>query len=482
MKSILRFFIVTFLLVVTMSKSDAQCTVSDIVIQNVRPVASTPVSCSVKFDVTFNIEDNNGNKLIFIHAWLQQDYPDYFHCVNGHTTLNGSIAAPSVTDLGNPFLNIGLNNNGAIPVALTSYPPDASLPLAAIDSAGKVLLPDGSANIILYGVVATTPVACSTPIVIVADLWSSQAANGQRAHCVNCGIRYSAGYLNTNGFVNCITLTYSGQIVNNTNSQIDGFYRVFADINNDGYFTPAMDTLIRDSTSFSVAALGATAISGPIPVANRNQNVFIVTTQTSGAASGASRVSLFRSAQCAALPVTFKSLNANRISRSNVMLKWETETEINNSGFSIERNTGIGWEVVAFITTQAMGGNSSSLLTYSFEDINSTSGVSQYRIRQIDFDGKSKLSDIRAVRGYAQTGKVIIYPNPSSNGSVSIVFEDKEGVRNVVLTDMNGKAIKQWSSVTGNTLFVEKLYSGVYFLRITGQETGVQKVEKIVVY
>lgn len=484
MKTTVRLFLISCLLLGFASKSNSQCTVSDIFIQNTRVIGSTTTSCTVKFDVTFNIEDNNGNKLIFIHAWLQAEYPNYFQCVNGQTTLNGSIAAPKAADLGNSFINIGLDNLGTTPLVLTSYPADPTVPLATMDSTSKVVLPDGTANITLYGVIATSPVACTTPVVVVADLWSSQSAAGQRAHCVNCGIRSSAGYLTTAGFVNCITLTYQGSITNNTNIPITGYYRVFADVNNDGYFTPTTDTLIQSNTAFSVGAMGFQTISGPVPVANLNQNVFIVVTQSTGAALGASRVILFRSTQCATitLPVTFKSLTATRTNATNVMLKWETATEINNNGFSVERNNGNAWVSVAFISSHAVAGNSSSVLNYSFNDLNSNKGITQYRIKQIDIDGATKLSEIRIVRGDAQTGKIIVFPNPSSGGTVNIAFENKMAIRNILLTDLNGRTIKQWKGLSSNTLVIEKLYNGVYFLRVTEQETGTQTVEKIIVY
>jgi len=290
MKTILRFFIFIALLALNTQKSNGQCTVSNIVIQNVIPIASTPTSCTIKFDETFNIESNNGNKFIFIHGWLQADYPDYFKCVNGQTTLNGSIAAPTAPDLGNTFFNIGLDNTGPIPIVLTNYPPDATVILSLMDSARKIVLPDGSANITLYGVVATSHVSCGTPEVIVVDLWSSQSSSAQRAHYVNCGIRYSDGYLTTTGFVNCSMLRYIGSITNNTNITIDGYYRVFADVNGDGYFTPTTDTLLQGNTTFTVGPLGSQSISGSIPGANLNQDIFIVVTQITGGASGASRV------------------------------------------------------------------------------------------------------------------------------------------------------------------------------------------------
>jgi hypothetical protein len=180
------------------------------------------------------------------------------------------------------------------------------------------------------------------------------------------------------------------------------------------------------------------------------------------------------------LPVEFRSFTANR-SQSNVLLKWETSTEIDNSGFMVERNIGGTWQDVVFVPTQAQGGNSTSTLTYTFNDVNTTKGISQYRIRQIDLDGKYSLSNIRAVRGEGTIGKTIVFPNPSTSGNFSIVFEDANVKRDVSIFDMSGKVIKQWRNVTNNNLQVENLPSGLFSVRILAVETGEQVVEKIVV-
>jgi len=185
---------------------------------------------------------------------------------------------------------------------------------------------------------------------------------------------------------------------------------------------------------------------------------------------------------CNVLAVAFRSLTATRISPTNVALRWETATEINNSGFAVERNMdNNSWESVTFITTQAPGGNSSSPLTYTFNDMNSNKGITQYRIKQVDLDGRAKYSEIRAVRGDGQKGKIIVYPNPSADGRVSIVFEDKEGIRDITLSDMNGHTVKQWKGVTNNTLQIENLGTGMYTLRVIVRETGNQSVERIIV-
>lgn len=183
---------------------------------------------------------------------------------------------------------------------------------------------------------------------------------------------------------------------------------------------------------------------------------------------------------CLPLPVSFKSFTAAR-NQSNVILKWETLWEQNNSGFAVERNTNGAWQQVGFVASQAMGGNSGDLLSYQFADPNNIKGVSQYRIRQVDLDNKSRYSEIRTVRGEGQIGKIIAFPNPSIDGKVNVSFEDATMNREVSLMDMSGRMVRQWKSVTTNNITIENLTPGMYTLRVFIPETGEQQVQKIVV-
>jgi hypothetical protein len=181
------------------------------------------------------------------------------------------------------------------------------------------------------------------------------------------------------------------------------------------------------------------------------------------------------------LPVAFSAFTASR-SNSVVALKWTTATESNNLGFEIQRLIGNGgWQPVSFIASKSVAGNSSSDLTYTYDDLNSTKGISQYRIRQIDIDKRSKYSEIRAVRGASQKSKTIVYPNPSSDGKVSIIFEDVNGIRDVSVTDISGRIVKQMKGITTNNIVVEHLTAGIYSVRIVNNETGEQEVQKFVV-
>lgn len=178
------------------------------------------------------------------------------------------------------------------------------------------------------------------------------------------------------------------------------------------------------------------------------------------------------------LPVKFANFTATR-SKSNVSIKWETSQEINNLGFTVQRNVRGSWENVAFVNSQAIDGNSNSPLSYSFSDLNTTKGVTQYRIMQVDLDGKSKYSDIRSVKGEAMSGKTLVYPNPSLNGNVNVVFDDQQP-KNVVISDMNGRVIRKYNSAVNN-LSVDNLDNGVYSIQVIDLSTSAVSVEKVVV-
>lgn len=180
------------------------------------------------------------------------------------------------------------------------------------------------------------------------------------------------------------------------------------------------------------------------------------------------------------LPVVFASFTARR-SGPAVLLNWQTASEQNNSGFSVERFANGNWQEVGYVASQSQAGNSDAVLSYNFTDPNTIKGISQYRIRQVDLDGRSKASDIRIVRGEGVLGKTVIYPNPSLDGKVNVVFEDATTARDITVVDMTGKVVKQWRAVTGNNLQVENLPAGIYSLRVIGVETGEQTVEKFVI-
>ncbi len=180
------------------------------------------------------------------------------------------------------------------------------------------------------------------------------------------------------------------------------------------------------------------------------------------------------------LPVKLKSFTASR-KQANVELSWVTAMEQNNSGFELQRQSGAGgWQTLAFVASQSANGNSNSDLRYFYNDANNSKGVTQYRLKQLDLDNKYVFSQVRAVHGMSQSGRTMVAPNPSSNGSLNVLFETA-GERDLLLTDMAGRIMRQWNNYADNSLQISNLAPGNYQLRIINRETKTQSVEKIMV-
>jgi len=90
------------------------------------------------------------------------------------------------------------------------------------------------------------------------------------------------------------------------------------------------------------------------------------------------------------VPVELTSFTAS-VSGNTVELKWETASEINNSGFEIERRINNVFEKINFIPGH---GTTTKSHSYSFTDKPNTEGKISYRLKQIDFNGEFSYSNI----------------------------------------------------------------------------------------
>ena len=181
------------------------------------------------------------------------------------------------------------------------------------------------------------------------------------------------------------------------------------------------------------------------------------------------------------LPVNLYEFTARR-NETRVDLSWATTYEQLNQGFRVQRKTNGEFKDIAFMPSQAPDGNSQIKLNYRYSDTNSFKGVTQYRIIQTDLENKIRVSEIRSVTGELNGSKsIVIYPNPTTNGTATIVFENSISQRDVVLINVFGRTIKQWSSITSNTLTAEKLIPGVYTIRVTNKQTGEIQIGKFAV-
>ncbi len=149
----------------------------------------------------------------------------------------------------------------------------------------------------------------------------------------------------------------------------------------------------------------------------------------------------------AALPVNISTFHGERNGSVNV-LSWTTFTEEKNKGFELQKSfDGKYFSTLDFIVSKSPSGNSTSRIDYRFIDEKSLIGTTYYRLKQVDFDGKSKLSNVISIKG-AKTETLsisAIYPNPVKNFlNISVDAPQKEKVF-FVITDLIGKVVLQKS-------------------------------------
>jgi hypothetical protein len=187
-------------------------------------------------------------------------------------------------------------------------------------------------------------------------------------------------------------------------------------------------------------------------------------------------------------PVELVSFTAST-DKGLINLNWKTATELNNTGFDIERgsaNNSDGDIIYTKIGFVKGAGNSIATNSYSYSDKMSISGKYYYRLKQVDNDGSFKLSAAVEVNFNAQVNSFYLdqnYPNPF-NPSTTIAYSLPEA-SNVKLSVFNalGQQVKIVENVYKNAgnykviLNANDLNSGIYFYKIeAGQFSQIRKM------
>ena len=183
------------------------------------------------------------------------------------------------------------------------------------------------------------------------------------------------------------------------------------------------------------------------------------------------------------VPVELASFAAS-VSGNDVTLSWMTATELNNTGFYIERRTGEdSWNNLGFIEGH---GTTTETQSYIFVDKGLASGIYNYRIMQVDFDGSYKYYNLKeeiqidVPKSYALSQN---YPNPF-NPTTKIKYSvPADGFVNIAVYNVLGDKVTEIvNSIqeAGNyevTFDASKFASGMYLYRMeSGSFVSVKKM------
>ena len=111
------------------------------------------------------------------------------------------------------------------------------------------------------------------------------------------------------------------------------------------------------------------------------------------------------------LPVELASFSA-KITEAGITLSWQTSTEMNNTGFSVEKSQdNNSFKAIGFVPGF---GTTTETQNYTYVDNSVTTGTYYYRLKQVDFDGSFEYSGIVEVN-YSVPAEFSLlqnYPNP----------------------------------------------------------------------
>lgn len=176
------------------------------------------------------------------------------------------------------------------------------------------------------------------------------------------------------------------------------------------------------------------------------------------------------------LPVELLSFSG-ACKNGNVVLQWETAAEVNNAYFTIEKSyDGNTFETLAVLQGS---GTSNTIKSYSFTDDSPHSIQASsffYRLRQTDFDGSSKVSNIISVENCTDENQSVINIFINNDNNISIQVKSSSYKKyDVSFYDALGKNIHRAllnvpEGTSINLLNPGNLSTGMYLITFQNEE------------
>lgn len=165
---------------------------------------------------------------------------------------------------------------------------------------------------------------------------------------------------------------------------------------------------------------------------------------------------------------------------NGTVLFWQTESERNNDFFSVETSENlIDWKEVSRVSG---AGTSTQSSKYSIP-VAATSGLTYFRLSQVDYDGNKKIYPIISSECHDFQADFSIYPNPSEGIiHLSIPQGWNTNQLNYVISTPEGKTVLSCAGESHerkNTILVDarNLANGIYLVRVyDGQQSATRRL------
>ncbi len=188
-------------------------------------------------------------------------------------------------------------------------------------------------------------------------------------------------------------------------------------------------------------------------------------------------------ALCMVLPISLAEFDATPTGEK-VSVNWTTATEANTDYYIVERSAdGISYEEVTKIKG---AGNSMSLLDYSIIDPNPISGISYYRLKQVDIYGAIEYSEPVDIQF---EGKEIainnVHPNPTNSNISFDVYSPSKGPLVIEVIEYTGRVVsRNIQNIEKGTSHIDtkldELAQGIYFIKATFEKTGNSSITRVI--
>jgi len=177
-------------------------------------------------------------------------------------------------------------------------------------------------------------------------------------------------------------------------------------------------------------------------------------------------------------PLNFLAFEVKQTDNTKVLLTWITANEHNVSHFLIHTSQdGVTWNVPPV----RIPAKNQALNTYQYMLAANYSGVTYYKIQEVDNDGKTDFSNIKSLN-FNTNDDVYVYPNPAEDKAHIRYSLSGEKVLTIILFDALGKKVFE-NTYTGlgekGEISIDlELASGIYLLEVIA-DTFVKDIKLI---
>jgi hypothetical protein len=181
------------------------------------------------------------------------------------------------------------------------------------------------------------------------------------------------------------------------------------------------------------------------------------------------------------IPVELESFTAS-VNSNFVTLNWVTATELNNTGFDIEKSMdNLSWNKIGFVNGN---GTTTEKSFYTFSDKNPFEGKSVYRLKQIDYDGTFTYSNVVSVSiGLINDFSLEQnYPNPFNPATIIKYNIPEESNVQIKIINVVGEVVTELLNEVQSEGSHQKIFnaanltSGIYFAQLNATTLNSGKV------